>query len=92
MTITARVFMSGRSQALRLPAKLRLNATQVRIERLANGLWLQPEASPDRDMGQWLQRFYATTEALPDDFLAERQDPPPQERDWGPGSDPEAER
>lgn len=83
MAFTARVFMSGRSQALRLPAKLRLQATQVRIERLGNGLWLQPETAPEQDMGLWLEQFYASTEPLPDDFLAERQDAPPQERDWG---------
>jgi antitoxin VapB len=50
MPLTARVFMSGRSQALRLPARLRLQATQVRIEPLGNGLWLQPETSPEQDM------------------------------------------
>lgn len=82
MSLTARVFMSGRSQALRLPARLRLQATQVRIEQIGNGLWLQPETSAEQDMGRWLQQFYASTEALPPDFLSERQDPPPQERDW----------
>lgn len=33
-------------------------------------------------MGRWLQQFYANNEALPAEFLAERRDPPPQERDW----------
>ena len=65
MTITARVFMSGRSQALRLPAKLRLQATQVRIEPIGNGLWLQPETPPEQDMGRWLQQFYASLGFLP---------------------------
>jgi antitoxin VapB len=82
MPLTARVFMSGRSQALRLPARLRLQATPVRIEPLGNGLWLQPETSPEQDMGRWLQHFYADTEPLPADFLADRQDAPAQERDW----------
>lgn len=82
MTITARVFMSGRSQALRLPAKLRLQAKVVRVEQIGNDLWLHPETPPERDMGLWLQRFYADTEALPADFLAERHDPLAQERDW----------
>jgi antitoxin VapB len=82
MTITARVFMSGRSQALRLPARLRLQATQVRVEQIGNDLWLHPETPPEQDMGLWLQQFYASTEPLPADFLADRQDPPAQERDW----------
>ncbi len=82
MTITARVFMSGRSQALRLPAKLRLHAKDVRVEQIGNDLWLHPETPPEHDMGRWLQNFYASTDSLPDDFLANRQDAPAQERDW----------
>jgi len=82
MTITARVFMSGRSQALRLPAKLRLQAKEVRLEQVGNDIWLHPETPPEANMGTWLAQFYANTEALPAEFLAERQDPPPQEREW----------
>ena len=82
MAITARVFMSGRSQALRWPAKLRLQAKEVRLEQIGNDIWLHPETPPEQDMGRWLQQFYASTEALPPDFLADRQDPPAQERDW----------
>lgn len=82
MSITARVFMSGRSQALRLPAKLRLQAKEVRIEQIGTDLWLHPETPPAQDMGLWLQQFYASSDVLPADFLAERQDLPAQERDW----------
>jgi antitoxin VapB len=82
MTITAKLFMSGRSQALRLPAKLRLQAQEVRIEQIGTGLWLQPETSASSNMGQWLQDFYANSEVLPPAFLSDRQDPAPQDRDW----------
>lgn len=82
MTITAKVFMSGRSQALRLPARLRLTAKEVRIEQVGADLWLHPETPPEQDMGVWLQKFYADSAPLPDDFLADRQDLPPQNRDW----------
>ena len=82
MTITAKLFMSGRSQAIRLPAKLRLQAQEVRIEQIGKALWVQPETADRDNMGQWLQDFYATTEALPPDFLGDREDAPPQERDW----------
>lgn len=82
MTTTARIFMSGRSQALRLPARLRMPTQEVRIEQIGNALWIQPQAEPHADMGQWLQAFYASTEPLPPDFLADRVDPPAQERDW----------
>ncbi|MCX7241181.1 MAG: AbrB/MazE/SpoVT family DNA-binding domain-containing protein [Burkholderiales bacterium] len=82
MSITAKLFMSGRSQAIRLPAKLRMAAKEVQIDQMGTGLWIRPQPEPDQDMGVWLQSFYASTEALPDDFLATRQDPPAQERDW----------
>ena len=82
MTTTAKLFMSGRSQAIRLPAKLRLQAQEVRIEQIGNALWVQPEAEASDNMGKWLQAFYATTEALPSDFLADRNDAPPEQRDW----------
>lgn len=82
MSIIAKLFMSGRSQAIRLPAKLRLQAQEVRIEQIGDALWLQPKAAAGKDMGQWLQNFYDNSEALPPQFLADRQDAPPQERDW----------
>ena len=82
MSVTAKLFMSGRSQALRLPAKLRLQGKEVRIEQVGNALWVQPEALANGNMGQWLQDFYSSTDALPSDFLLDRQDVAPQERDW----------
>lgn len=75
--------MSGRSQALRLPAKLRVQADEVRIEKIGDALWVQPEPSTQQNLGQWLENFYQVNDALPDSFLAERNDAPPQERDWG---------
>jgi antitoxin VapB len=82
MGILAKLFMSGRSQALRLPARLRLDATEVRIEKIGDDLWVHPERPLEADLGQWLQHFYDTTEPLPEHFLADREDPLPQERDW----------
>lgn len=82
MTITAKLFMSGRSQAIRLPAKLRLDAKEVRIEQVGNALWVQAEPAPGQGMADWLAAFYQTTEPLPDAFLADRIDAPPQVRDW----------
>ena len=81
-TTIAKLFMSGRSQAIRLPAKLRLAASEVRIEQIGNALWVQPQADAPGDLSAWLQDFDASAERLPDDFLAERDDAPPQSRDW----------
>ena len=82
MPMLAKLFMSGRSQALRLPARLRLQAKEMRIEQIGTDLWLHPEPSPEKDMGVWLKQFYASTDRLPEDFLADRKDAAPQERDW----------
>lgn len=82
MSITAKLFMSGRSQAIRLPAKLRIDAKEVRIEQIGNALWIQPDTSPQHDLSDWLKTFYATSDPLPDTYLADRHGAPPQSRDW----------
>ena len=82
MTTTARLFMSGRSQAIRLPARLRLDASEVRIERVGNALWVQPEPAANESPADWLAAFYASAEKLPEEFLQDRTDAAPQERDW----------
>ena len=82
MTIKAKLFMSGRSQAIRLPAKLRLDATEVCIEQVGNALWVQPTPVPGQNLADWLTGFYQATEPLPDAFLADRNDRPAQTRDW----------
>ena len=82
MTVTAKLFMSGRSQAIRLPAKLRMDATEVSIEQIGTALWVQPRAQPGRNLGDWIAGFYQTSDVLPDTFLTDRIDSPPQVRDW----------
>jgi antitoxin VapB len=78
----ARVFMSGRSQAIRLPARFRLHTKDVTIEPMGSGLWVQPDHSEGTDLGAWLSRFYAEHDPLPDTFLTDRGDDTPQQRDW----------
>jgi antitoxin VapB len=41
-TAKAKIFMSGRSQAVRLPQAFRLPGTQVRVSRVGNGILLEP--------------------------------------------------
>ncbi len=76
MSYKARVFMSGRSRVIRLPAGLRLPGNQVRVERVGNALWVGPEPDKDQSLADWLSDFYASSEALPDSFLNDRADPP----------------
>lgn len=82
VVVRARLFMSGRSQALRLPARLRLRGSEVAIEPMGQGLWVQPVEDPQASMGDWLRAFYQDHPPLPEAFLADRGDDPAQERDW----------
>ena len=74
--------MSGRSQALRLPARFRFQCKDVQIEAMGRGLWVEPCDGASQAMGSWLEAFYADHPLLPEDFLAERGDTPPEQRDW----------
>ena len=50
MTSIAKLFMSGRSQAIRLPAKLRFHSKQVRIEQVGNALWVTPDDEKEHNL------------------------------------------
>jgi len=75
---TAKLFRNGRSQAVRLPAEYRFEGSEVYIRRdPATGdvvLSRRPES--------W-QDFFELMQTIdvPEDFLSERKDVPPQKRD-----------
>jgi antitoxin VapB len=74
----ARVFMSGRSQAVRIPAEFRFASKEVFIRRDPQSGDLILSQSP----GSWSEVFAALDNAgFPDDFMAERNQGPSQERD-----------
>jgi antitoxin VapB len=68
-----KLFMHGRSQAVRLPAAFRLPGTRVRVTKTATGVLLEPIYDT---LDEWLATLEAN--ALPD-FMAEGR--PPQ-GDW----------
>ena len=71
----AKVFMSGHSQAIRLPKEFKFQSKRVAIAKKGNKLilWAIP---------QDLASAYHLLTSLPDDFFADgRQDTPPQERE-----------
>ena len=39
---TAKIFMHGRSQAVRLPKEFRLPGTEVSVRKVGNGILLEP--------------------------------------------------
>ena len=78
MTSTiGKLFMSGRSQAVRLPKEFRLPGDHVRISRVGKGLLIEPMAA---DFDAWLAEL---DHAGPEPFMAggRNQPPMPPERD-----------
>ena len=74
----AKVFMSGRSQAVRIPMEYRFSTDEVYIRRdPATGDVILSQAP-----GSWAEIFAALDAAgVPEDFLAERNQGAPQHRE-----------
>ncbi|HXU99874.1 MAG TPA: type II toxin-antitoxin system VapB family antitoxin [Caulobacteraceae bacterium] len=78
MTKVAKLFSNGRSQAVRLPREFRFDGAEVFIRRdPASG-----DVILSRKPGDW-DEFFALLEGVdvPADFMADRRDPPAEERD-----------
>ena len=77
MTRTARLFRNGRSQAVRLPSEYRFEGSEVYVRRDPTTgdviLSRRPESWED---------FFEMMKSIdvPSDFLADRDDAPPQKR------------
>jgi antitoxin VapB len=71
---TAKLFKHGGSQAVRLPKELRLPGDEVLVEKVGDAVVLRPMYR-----SRWAD-FFARP-GIPDDFLADRYDAPPQERE-----------
>ena len=57
MTKLAKLFMNGRSQAVRLPHEFRFGGTQVRVTRHGRGVLLEPIAPTVDDWFAELDQF-----------------------------------
>lgn len=76
----ARVFYSGRSQAVRIPAEFRFKTGEVYVRRDPQSGDLILSESPAKTLKEI---FAALDEAgVPDDFLTDRDTRPPQKRDF----------
>ena len=73
MAQTAKLFMNGRSQAVRLPAEFRFSGREVLIERQGDAVILRPKPG--------VGRLLRPAVRVPADFLADRQDRAPEERE-----------
>lgn len=74
---TAKVFWSGRSQAVRLPKEFRVDGDEVRIRRQGKSIILEPI----REEWAWLDELQREIGTLDDDFIrAAEEELPMQER------------
>lgn len=70
---TAKLFQSGRSQAVRLPKAYRFEGKEVFVKHLGSAVVLLPES-------QTWDLLFEAAGAFTDDFLAERNQPETQTR------------
>jgi antitoxin VapB len=70
MADTAKVFWSGRSQAVRLPKEFRFDATEVSIRRDGRAVILEPVAD---DEWAWLKELQGSVD---EDFAAAAEEHP----------------
>jgi antitoxin VapB len=71
---SAKIFMNGRSQAVRLPKECRFDCDEVYVEKQGDKVIISA-VKPGWD------EFFDADSAFGDDFLSDRDDLPPQERD-----------
>jgi antitoxin VapB len=69
MTKLAKIFLNGRSQAVRLPQEFRFAGTQVRVTRHGRGVLLEPLSPTVDDWFVELDRF------KDEPFLSDRRQP-----------------
>ncbi len=70
----AKIFQSGRSQAVRLPKEFRFNGSEVFVKRVGNAVVLLPMDDAWDSLAQSLGLFS-------DDFMIEREQPAEQQRE-----------
>lgn len=75
MSTTAKLFMHGRSQAVRLPKEFRFEGSEVMVSKRGDKVILEPLVKPAID----IEQFWAELDALgADNFLVDGapEDPP----------------
>lgn len=76
MTMLAKVFQNGRSQAIRIPKELRVDTEEVYIEKVGDTLVIKPIPKD-----KWDKFFDALEDIDTNDFLTNRDQLPQQERE-----------
>jgi antitoxin VapB len=66
-----KLFMNGRSQAVRLPKEFRMPGDKVRLRRVGTGVLIEPM---EFDVKAWFDRLHR---AFPPDFMEDGRNQPP---------------
>ncbi len=83
MATTAAVFMSGNSQAVRLPKEFQFQSKRVQIERRGHEVVLREVMPTMRELLKNLPPISAEDQQAWADIEQQLKDGPAQERDWG---------
>ena len=75
---TAKVFTTGRSQAVRLPKEFRFSTKEVTIERIGDAVILRPKVESKEEWWAKMEKILDSFEGMPLEI----------ERDRGPLRDP----
>ncbi|MEA3289839.1 MAG: type II toxin-antitoxin system VapB family antitoxin [Campylobacterota bacterium] len=76
MTMKAKVFQNGRSQAIRIPKEFRVDTDEVYIEKVGDSLIIKPKKED-----KWDKFFEELEDVDTSDFLNSREQLPIQERE-----------
>ena len=79
--VTAKLFKNGNSQAVRLPKEFRFEGDEVLIHREGNKVIIE-QKSQVKTKNKFWEDFFYNTPLVSEDFLADRGDTPPQQRDF----------
>lgn len=69
---TAKVFTTGRSQAVRLPKAFRFNTAEVTIERQGDAVILRPKLQSKDEWWGEMDKILASFEGMPDEIDRDR--------------------
>ena len=72
----AKIFTTGRSQAVRLPKAYRFDTAEVFIEKVGNAVILRPKQDDESEWGTRLHAILSGFEGMPEEIEREHTLPP----------------
>ena len=69
---TAKIFTTGRSQAVRLPKAFRFNTSEVTIERQGDAIILRPKVQSKEEWWDEVEKILASFEGMPEEIERDR--------------------